>query len=461
MRVLIFGTGDYYQRYKKWFVPETIIALLDNNEEKQHTYLDGHIVLSPQDGLKLEYDKVYILSVYDREMRQQLCELGVPSEKIYNQFNLRQELHLRKQPLHIFSSDNRLLTLGNDSKQKILFISYDLRLNGASMASLYAARALQYGGYSVVVGTSEGGEVCQELLDLNIPVIVDANLQIETACDVEWIRQFPVIICNTMNYYQFLSMRNPSQQFIWWLHDSELFYDSLDKKILSSIVSDKLAVYSVGPVPRKAVQKYLPALSVNTLLYGIPDVCYRAPQNSEKLIFAIIGLVQARKGQDLFVKAVKRLPESWRQLAEFWIIGDDSSLFAQKVHEDAAQIPQIRFLGECGRAAMMSLYPKVSVLVAPSREDPMPVVATEAMMHYHPCIVSRATGTAEYIEDGKTGWICETEDVESLKDKMLCALEHSDKLESIGREARKIYDAYFSMSVFEKNLLAVVQKCKI
>lgn len=463
MQVLIFGTGDYYHRYKKWFNQENIIALLDNNKEKQHTKLDGHLILSPQDGVKLTYDRIYILSVYDKAMRQQLLDLGVSSDKVYNQFDLRRGLHssIRKKPLNILCMDHKFTTLCSESKQKILLLSYDLRLNGASMAALYAARALLQSGYDVVVGTSEGGEICQELLNLNIPVVVDANLQIETACDAEWIQQFSVVICNTMNYYQFLSMRNLSQYFIWWLHDSELFYDSLDKKILCSIVPDRLAVYAVGPVPRNAFQKYLPEISVHTLLYGIPDVGYLPPLKHEKVIFALIGLVQMRKGQDLFVEAVKRLPESLREMAEFWIVGDDSSLFAQKVHADAAQVSQIRFWGECGRTAMQNLYPKISVLVAPSREDPMPVVATEAMMYYRPCIVSNVAGTAEYIENGKNGWICETEDVEDLKDKMLCALEHPEKLEIMGRKARKIYDSYFSMTVFERNLLTAVQKCKV
>ena len=80
MKYLLFGTGDYYNRYKKWFEPEDVLALLDNAPEKQNTLLDGIPVLSPQEGIKLEYDVVIILSFYVKSMKQQLVELGVEEE---------------------------------------------------------------------------------------------------------------------------------------------------------------------------------------------------------------------------------------------------------------------------------------------------------------------------------------------------------------------------------------------
>ncbi len=35
MKYLIFGTGDYYERYKKWFRREEIVALIDNSPKKK------------------------------------------------------------------------------------------------------------------------------------------------------------------------------------------------------------------------------------------------------------------------------------------------------------------------------------------------------------------------------------------------------------------------------------------
>ena len=46
MQFLLFGTGDYYQRYKMWFNRSDIVALLDNSRLKQHTVLDGIEVMT-------------------------------------------------------------------------------------------------------------------------------------------------------------------------------------------------------------------------------------------------------------------------------------------------------------------------------------------------------------------------------------------------------------------------------
>jgi glycosyltransferase involved in cell wall biosynthesis len=96
-------------------------------------------------------------------------------------------------------------------------------------------------------------------------------------------------------------------------------------------------------------------------------------------------------------------------------------------------------------------------MVVPSREDPMPTVAAEAMMHGVPCIVSDATGTANYISDGEDGVIFQSEDEDELASKIMWCMEHKDKLAKMGEKARKIYEQHFSMRVFEKNLLEIVK----
>lgn len=38
MKYLLFGTGDYYNRYKKWFESADVVALLDNAVENKTQY---------------------------------------------------------------------------------------------------------------------------------------------------------------------------------------------------------------------------------------------------------------------------------------------------------------------------------------------------------------------------------------------------------------------------------------
>ena len=88
MKFLIFGTGDYYNRYKKWFAREDIAALLDNAPQKQHTFMDGVEILPPEEGLRLSYDVIVILSFYVTQMKRQLISLGVREDRIFHFYDL-------------------------------------------------------------------------------------------------------------------------------------------------------------------------------------------------------------------------------------------------------------------------------------------------------------------------------------------------------------------------------------
>ena len=35
MKYIIFGTGEYYKRYKRWFLDRDVVVLLDNDTKKQ------------------------------------------------------------------------------------------------------------------------------------------------------------------------------------------------------------------------------------------------------------------------------------------------------------------------------------------------------------------------------------------------------------------------------------------
>ena len=86
----------------------------------------------------------------------------------------------------------------------------------------------------------------------------------------------------------------------------------------------------------------------------------------------------------------------------------------------------------------------------------MPTVAAEAMMHSVPCIVSNATGTAAYIHNGEDGFVFPTEDVQTLAERIEWCVTNKAELGSIGKNARKLYEKYFSMSAFEKRFMEVI-----
>lgn len=149
------------------------------------------------------------------------------------------------------------------------------------------------------------------------------------------------------------------------------------------------------------------------------------------------------------------LDESAREKAVFYLVGQDTSLLAERIKEQARDFSGVTVTGPVDREELGKILSRADVMVCPSREDPMPTVAAEAMMHGVPCILSDAVGTAAYIQDGD-GLVFENENAQELSAKIKWCVEHRDRLGQMGKNARRIYEQHFSMDVFEENLARVI-----
>lgn len=464
---MLFGTGDYYSRYKKWFKKEEIIALLDNSDKKKNTIIDGIRVLSPEIGVQLDFDIIVILSFYVKAMKKQLLELGVAEECIYHFFDLHKLITEKemKRPVKYYGDANiTVKTNFNDKKDgKIVLLSHDLTLGGPALALFHAAEVLCKKGYQVIFASMLEGPLKEMLLERNIPVVVDENLQIETMLEVDWIRGADLVLCNTIGYYVFLSERCIEIPVIWWLHDSVFFYDGVDKEVLRKIDVTNLEIVSVGPVPRKAMQIYRPDFRIGTLLYGVTDVYDEngstlSAVKEEPVRFIIIGYIETRKGQDILIKAIKMLPQNILEKCEFHFVGQATSMLAQRLKEESRDISQVMLTGVVGRNEISTLLKKTDMIICPSREDPMPTVVAEAMMQGVSCIISDAVGTAEYIRDREEGLLFPSENADELAHKIEWCVYHRKELYKMGNNARRVYERVFSMEAFEDNFMKLIDK---
>lgn len=461
MKILLFGTGDYYNRYKKWFTQQDVIALLDNSEQKHHTIIDGVEVLLPEEGIKLDYDTIVILSFYVKQMKQQLMQLGVEEQRIFHFYDLHRLLgkDRERRTVRYFLNAEATIKTCSVKKPKILLMSHDMSMGGPAIALFHAAAVLKSRGYDVTYCSMTDGPMREMLIENDIPVIVDENLQVATMQETEWVGAFSLIICNTLNYYVFLSERNIAIPVIWWLHDAGFFYDGVNRDVIGNISMENMKAVSVGPIPAEAIRKYLPDMDCGELLYGVADAKHETVMKTKnnRIRFITIGFLEERKGQDILLQAICQLTDSIRDNSEFYIVGHEETLFGKRLRSESVDIGKIVFTGSVGREEIHKLLSSSDVLICPSRQDPMPTVAAEAMMHSVPCIVSDVTGTAAYIHDGEDGFIVPSEDVQALAEKIAWCVENRDKLKGMGKRAREVYESHFSMPVFEKRFVGIVE----
>lgn len=459
MKILLFGTGDYYRKYKDWIRQENILGLIDNDKKKSGSVIDGYPVYLPQEAVFLSYDCIVILSVHEGAMRSQLMELGVPNDRIYvySELYKHPELIVVERAVCFWGSDksfSAILTEGHTDA--MLLMSHNLDLNGATLALFYMALLLIKNHIPVFFASWSDGALRRYLYEENIPVIIDPNLQMKTHRETEWTHGFHRIICNTLNYYQFLSDRNIDDQIIWWLHDPVMFYKSLDKELIYRIRSENLMVYAVSPIAEAAFKKYFPYFGVQRLVYGIPDIPYEKRKH-EKLRFITIGNIQEYKGQDVLIQALKNLDEGVKRQIHVDVVGFRPSAYANAVKASAEDLRNVVcFVPPVDRAQIHSFLEETDVLICPSIVDTMSISSNEAMQHSLPCIVSDAAGVAAYIKDGENGFVVRQGDAQTLAEKIRWCVEHRDRLDQMGKNSRQIYEQYFSMEVFEKNLMEIV-----
>lgn len=458
MKILIFGTGEYYHRFKKWIAKENIVALLDNSPQKQSTFIDGKEVLSPREGINRKFDIIIIMSFYVKVMKKQLIQLGVAQEKIYHFYELRKLIDIEEnlQERQFCGISERQLR--DESSNMTALLSTDLALGGTAIALFHMAKALKKLGYPIVVASMMDGPLREKFEEEEIPIVIDPNLQLATMVEIKWLADFHLIICNAINYYIFLSERNLQIPVIWWLHDSSFFYDGVDREVLRQISMENMTVVSVGPVPEKALHQIVPKMPVGQLLYGIEDVTDSVYEkySRERVQFVTIGCIEERKGQDILLQAVSQLAKEIREKAVFYLVGQDTSLLAVQIKERIQSIPEIIMTGPVSREEIDKILCDADVMICPSREDPMPTVTVEAMIHSVPCIVSDVTGTAEYIQEGQNGFVFRSGEVLELSEKISWCIENHLHLVQIGKGARKVYEDIFSMEEFEKNVEAIV-----
>lgn len=461
MKFLLFGTGEYYNRFKIWFEKKDVAALIDNSRDKQGEYIDDILVISPQDIFQYNFDAIIILSFYVKEMRIQLLNLGVREDKIYHFFDLNNLIYrsFAKRKIYFYGVEDRE-GQKDDGGLKVLLLSQDLTLGGPAIALYHAAQILVKRGCQVVYASMLDGPLRKFLTREGIGVIIDENLMIATMEEALWIRGYSFIICNTMNFHVFLSEKKTDIPVAWWLHDALFFYEGVRQEVMDKIETTNMKIWGVGPIAVRAVKSFRPDFHVEDLLYGVADKGERGKICSEnkKICFTIIGYIEYRKGQDILLEAILKLEPDIRQKAEFFFVGQDTSRIAKEIAEAARIIPEIILTGTVDREEIERILTRTNVLVCASREDPMPTVVAEAMMHSVPCLISNSTGTAAYIEDGINGRIFESENAKQLKELVEGCILGDYDLEKMGKNARKIFEKYFSMEAFEKRFMSLVEE---
>lgn len=162
-----------------------------------------------------------------------------------------------------------------------------------------------------------------------------------------------------------------------------------------------------------------------------------------EVVAGFLGRLQIEdKGLDLLLLALARLGEAAKIRLE---IAGGPPEKAESLRVRAADLglaDRVRFLGEVADAA--TALARWDLLVLPSRREGFGLVLVEAMAAGRPVVASRAGGIPEVVEDGVTGLLVPTEDVQALAEALHRMAASPGERARMGRQARHVAGGRFS-----------------
>lgn len=161
----------------------------------------------------------------------------------------------------------------------------------------------------------------------------------------------------------------------------------------------------------------------------------------------IIGQISNKKGQGQAIRAVVKINEERDVGCEvnLYIAGKGDTEYLNGELEKASSPNYIHVLGQVDDVS--ELRSRMHICVVCSRAEAFGRVTLEAMLSGLPVIGANCAGTAELIEDGKTGLLYEYNNIEQLANKIMILLD-DDKRMQIAHEARQYAQSFTIQRTF-------------
>jgi len=459
-RVIIFGTGLFYNK-RKHLLPKKakIVAFLDNNVTIQGKELDGAYIYSPKCIMQLTYDVIVLASISLIEMKMQLLSLGVLEDKIV----FWEE--------YVSSRSHGVLVKYNIKKQSIknnkkaLIVVPVVNYAGGFLTACYVAMLLHNKGYYTVIATPIANtHTIEEVNKYGINVWLCPAIPYIEQVELEWMYDFDFILINSLQNIRCAIKIAVRRQVILWLHEHSRQYKNFFEQYSYQLKIDNfrnITICSVSNLARKNFLKYFPNQEVKIFPFGVPDFYNHEKRISKKIIIANIGSISQLKNQIELIQAIKLLKCSKQKQMECWFIGrDDGVQYKSKLNKLIGDDKKYKICGEYSRFEMQNIFRKIDVVVCTSLEETMSMAIVEGMMNCKVCITNNNTGIAEYIVDGKNGFIYNIGNIDELSDKLSYIIQNFNSLDFIRNNARKTYQNNFSVDKFANNLEKIIVEQK-
>jgi GT2 family glycosyltransferase len=341
----------------------------------------------------------------------------------------------------------------------VLIVSHELTNSGAPRVVFDMAHALIELGSFVVVTAPSDGPMRSKLEALGVQVIIDETLFLGQPWIKEFGRTFDKVIVNTIIGWPTVQQLQDEVQTYWYIHEAALIDHIADSQpAFKAFLPQGRNILAVSGRTGEYLSKH--EASFQTLQTGVHDIgASFPPQNMQntKVKFGLFGGLESRKGQDIAAEGFRLLPDKLRQSAELHFFGRtlDAS-FEESVRNSCRGYPNIYFNGEAKHPEYFSRLLEMDVIVLPSRDDPFPLVALDAMSCSKTILCSHTTGTSWHIVHGKSGYIAYENNAADLCELFAMLISDAAARHVVRVGAREVFESLFTIDAFRTRFYGAI-----
>ena len=340
-------------------------------------------------------------------------------------------------------------------KSEILFITHELSRTGAPKVALETLKAIKsiYGIKPTVVAI-RGGEMQQDFINEGFEVHFINELPIAKEEFKKFCNQFKLVFVSSVALEFLYCIEFIDTPVVWYSH--EIFKSKKDIELIEKFVKLCSKILCGSPLTQKSINDAYKDLNTKLLIYGLKEEKYpETKKDTDKFTFICPASIEERKNQKVLVEAIKLLPDEIRDKIMVYIIG--SSIFSNKKYYEqflkmAEEVKEIQLLPNIPMQELLEYYGKADCLVCPSIKDPMPIVVSYAFMFKKLVLASETIGQSLLAKNGENAVLFDPNNAEQLRDCIVDIVTNKEKYSAIAQNGRKIYEEYFSIEMFNKNL---------
>ncbi len=351
------------------------------------------------------------------------------------------------------------------SRGDLLLVSHDLSLSGAPIILLQLAKWCKAQGYFVTVMSPVDGPVRPKFFEAGIPLLVDPLITTGHPSFAQFAGEFDCVIASTIFSAPIIQAAKAAGiPHLWWIHEGRVaeHYLGEDDKMRRTLAQADLIVTP----DTKSALVYQPFTDrrIRVVNYGITDPNEEAlpaklQPNDERVKFLLLGTIEYRKGQEVFLRALRQLPEDVLRQAHFQIVGRAHDLeLTAKVEASAREISALTYEESLPHEAALARIRDADVMVSASRDETGPLILMEALALGTPILSTTVGCVFENLAEEEAAIFYPPENDRRLAEAIAQLVREPALRDRLRAAARPAYEKHFAFERFGREFCGLVDE---